>query len=239
MSETMKDYENELEVSYQEMEEKQNMFESLSEEEQAVWEELKQMKDDKTEVEVKIKEIVKGGAVAYLNEVRGFIPASKLSLNYVEDLNEFQGKNIKVRVLEIEVENKRLILSAREILKEAEAAKKQEELGKMEVGMVVNGVVETIQPYGAFVKLENGLSGLIHISQISNRRLKTVQEALNLGDEVTAKITKIQDGKLSLSIKALNDNMEPQDQEFDYEIPKSQQLTTSLGSLFANIKLDD
>lgn len=239
MSETMKDYENELEVSYQEMEEKQNMFETMSEEEQAVWEELKQMKDDKTEVEVKIKEIVKGGAVAYLNEVRGFIPASKLSLNYVEDLNEFQGKHIKVRVLEIEVENKRLILSAREILKEAEAAKKQEELGKMEVGMVVNGVVETIQPYGAFVKLENGLSGLIHISQISNRRLKTVQEALNLGDEVTAKITKIQDGKLSLSIKALNDNMEPQEENIDYEIPKSQQLTTSMGSLLAGIKLDD
>ncbi len=239
MSETMKDYENELEVSYQEMEEKQNMFEAMSEEEQAVWEELKQMKDDKTEVEVKIKEIVKGGAVAYLNEVRGFIPASKLSLNYVEDLNEFQGKHIKVRVLEIEVENKRLILSAREILKEAEAAKKQEELRKMEVGMVVNGVVETIQPYGAFVKLENGLSGLIHISQISNRRLKTVQEALNLGDEVTAKITKIQDGKLSLSIKALNDNSEPQEENIDYEIPKSQQLTTSMGSLLAGIKLDD
>ena len=239
MSETMKDYENELEVSYQEMEEKQNMFEAMSEEEQAVWEELKQMKDDKTEVEVKIKEIVKGGAVAYLNEVRGFIPESKLSLNYVEDLNEFQGKHIKVRVLEIEVENKRLILSAREILKEAEAAKKQEELRKMEVGMVVNGVVETIQPYGAFVKLENGLSGLIHISQISNRRLKTVQEALNLGDEVTAKITKIQDGKLSLSIKALNDNSEPQEENIDYEIPKSQQLTTSMGSLLAGIKLDD
>ena len=239
MSETMKDYENELEVSYQEMEEKQNMFEAMSEEEQAVWEELKHMKDDKTEVEVKIKEIVKGGAVAYLNEVRGFIPASKLSLNYVEDLNEFQGKHIKVRVLEIEVENKRLILSAREILKEAEAAKKQEELRKMEVGMVVNGVVETIQPYGAFVKLENGLSGLIHISQISNRRLKTVQEALNLGDEVTAKITKIQDGKLSLSIKALNDNSEPQEENIDYEIPKSQQLTTSMGSLLAGIKLDD
>lgn len=90
MSETMKDFENELEASYQEMEEKQNMFASMSDEEQAVWEELKQMKEDKTEVEVKVKEIVKGGAVAYLNEVRGFIPASKLSLSYVEDLNEFQ-----------------------------------------------------------------------------------------------------------------------------------------------------
>ncbi len=239
MSETMKDFENELEASYQEMEEKQNMFASMSDEEQAVWEELKQMKEDKTEVEVKVKEIVKGGAVAYLNEVRGFIPASKLSLSYVEDLNEFQGKHLKVRVFDIEVENKRLILSAREILREAEEAKKKEELEKTKVGMVVKGVVDSIQPYGAFVKLENGLSGLVHISQISNRRLKTVQEVLSLGDEVTAKITKIQDGKLSLSIKALNDDMGGQAEVIDYEMPKSQQLTTSLGSLFANIKLDE
>ncbi len=239
MSETMKDFEKELEASYQELEEKQNMFASMNDKEQAVWEELRQMKDDKTKVEVKIKEIVKGGAVAYLNDVRGFIPASKLSLSYVEDLNEFQGKHLKVRVFDIEVENKRLILSAREILKEAQEAKKQEELAKIKTGMVVKGVVDSIQPYGAFVKLENGLSGLVHISQISNRRLKTVQEVLSLGDEVTAKITKIQDGKLSLSIKALNDSLEFQQEGLDYEIPKSQQLTTSLGSLFANIKLDE
>ncbi len=239
MSETMKDFENELEASYQEMEEKQQMFASMNDEEQAVWEELKQMKEDKTEVEVKVKEIVKGGAVAYLNEIRGFIPASKLSLGYVEDLNEFQGKHLKVRVFDIEVENKRLILSAREILREAEEARKKEELEKTKVGMVVKGVVDSIQPYGAFVKLENGLSGLIHISQISNKRLKTVQEVLSLGDEVTTKVTKIQDGKLSLSIKALNDDMDGQEEVIDYEMPKSQQLTTSLGSLFANIKLDE
>lgn len=239
MSETMKDYEKELEVSYQEMEEKQDLFASMSEEEQAVWEELKQMKDDKTEVEVKIKEIVKGGAVAYVNEIRGFIPASKLSLTYVEDLNEFQGQHMKVRVFEIDVENKRLILSAKEILREAEEAKKQEELAKIQVGTVVKGVVDSIKPYGAFVKLENGLSGLVHISQISNRRLKTVQEVLSMGDEVTAKITKIQDGKLSLSIKALSDGSDSEEQVTDYEMPKSQELTTSLGSLFANIKLDE
>lgn len=239
MSETMKDYEKELEVSYQEMEEKQDLFASMSEEEQAVWEELKQMKDDKTEVEVKIKEIVKGGAVAYVNEIRGFIPASKLSLTYVEDLNEFQGQHMKVRVFEIDVENKRLILSAKEILREAEEAKKQEELAKIQVGTVVKGVVDSIKPYGAFVKLENGLSGLVHISQISNRRLKTVQEVLSMGDEVTAKITKIQDGKLSLSIKALSDGTDSEEQVTDYEMPKSQELTTSLGSLFANIKLDE
>lgn len=86
-----------------------------------------------------------------------------------------------MRVFDIEVENKRLILSAREILREAEEAKKKEELEKTKVGMVVKGVVDSIQPYGAFVKLENGLSGLVHISQIGNRRLKTVQEVLSLG----------------------------------------------------------
>ena len=157
----------------------------------------------------------------------------------MEDLNEFQGQHIKVRVFEIDVENKRLILSAKEILREAQEAKKQEELAKIQVGTVVKGVVDSIKPYGAFVKLENGLSGLVHISQISNRRLKTVQEVLSMGDEVTAKITKIQDGKLSLSIKALSDGSDSEEQVTDYEIPKSQELTTSLGSLFANIKLDD
>lgn len=239
MSETMKDYEKELEVSYQEMEEKQDLFQAMSEEEQAVWEELKQMKDDKTEVEVKVKEVVKGGVVAYVNEIRGFIPASKLSLTYVEDLNEFQGKHLKVRVFEIDVQNKRLILSAKEILREVEEARRQEELAKIQTGTVVKGVVDSIKPYGAFVKLENGLSGLVHISQISNRRLKTVEEVLSLGDEVTAKITKIQDGKLSLSIKALSDGSDSEEQVTDYEMPKSQELTTSLGSLFANIKLDE
>lgn len=144
-----------------------------------------------------------------------------------------------MRVFEIDVENKRLILSAKEILREAQEAKKQEELAKIQVGTVVKGVVDSIKPYGAFVKLENGLSGLVHISQISNRRLKTVQEVLSMGDEVTAKITKIQDGKLSLSIKALSDGSDSEEQVTDYEIPKSQELTTSLGSLFANIKLDD
>ena len=144
-----------------------------------------------------------------------------------------------MRVFEIDVQNKRLILSAKEILREAEEAKKQEELAKIQVGTVVKGVVDSIKPYGAFVKLENGLSGLVHISQISNRRLKTVQEVLGMGDEVTAKITKIQDGKLSLSIKALSDGSDSEEQVTDYEIPKSQELTTSLGSLFANIKLDE
>lgn len=238
MSESMKDFEKELEASYKEMEEREQKFEAFNEEEQAVWEELQTLKNDKTEIDVKIKEIVKGGAVAFVNEVRGFIPASKLSLGYVEDLNEFMGKHIKVRVFDIEPEDKKLILSAKEILKEKEAEEKEQAMKDMKPGMVVEGTVESIQPYGAFVRLGNGLSGLVHISQISNRRLKTPSEVLTVGDKITAKLTQIKEGKLSLSIRALNDVMEDDVVE-KVDIPEAEELTTSLGSLFANIKLDN
>lgn len=239
MSESMKDFEKELEASYKEMEEKKQKFETFNEEEQAVWEELLTMKNEKTEIDVKVKEIVKGGAVAFVNEVRGFIPASKLSLGYVENLDEFLGKHIKVRVFDIEPEDKKLILSAKEILKEQEAEERAQTMNEMKPGMVVEGTVENIQPYGAFVRLENGLSGLVHISQISNRRLKTPSEVLTVGDKITAKLTQIKEGKLSLSIRALNDTMESDYVAEKVDIPESEELTTSLGSLFANIKLDN
>ena len=238
MAETMKDFEKELEQSYKEMEERQQQYEALDEQEQAQWEELKQLMDENADIDVKVKEVVKSGVVAYINEVRGFIPASKLSLSYVENLEEYMGKHLKVRILDMDPEEKKLILSAKEILREQEQAEKDRQMDQMKPGMVVNGVVESIQPYGAFVRLENGLSGLVHISQISNKRLKTPTEVLSVGDQVTAKLTQIKDGKLSLSIRALNDVMEAEEPEEKVEIPEAEALTTSLGSLFKNIKLD-
>lgn len=234
----MKDFEKELEQSYKEMEERQQQYEALDEQEQAQWEELKQLMDENADIDVKVKEVVKSGVVAYVNEVRGFIPASKLSLSYVEDLEEYMGKHLKVRILDMDPEDKKLILSAKEILREQEQAERDKQMAEMKPGMVVNGVVESIKPYGAFVRLDNGLSGLVHISQISNKRLKTPTEVLSVGDQVTAKLTQIKDGKLSLSIRALNDVMEAEEPEEKVEIPESEALTTSLGSLFANIKLD-
>ena len=238
MAETMRDFEKELEQSYKEMEERQQQYEALDEQEQAQWEELKQLMDENADIDVKVKEVVKSGVVAYVNEVRGFIPASKLSLSYVENLEEYMGKHLKVRILDMDPEEKKLILSAKEILREQEQAEKDRQMDQMKPGMVVNGVVESIQPYGAFVRLENGLSGLVHISQISNKRLKTPTEVLSVGDSVTAKLTQIKDGKLSLSIRALNDVMEAEEPEEKVEIPEAEALTTSLGSLFKNIKLD-
>ena len=109
----------------------------------------------------------------------------------------------------------------------------------MEIGLVTEGTVESIQPYGAFIDLGNGLSGLVHISQISTQRIKSADQVLHVGDEVDVKIIGIKDGKISLSIKALAEDAEKeQEEELEHvEIPKVEAIGTSLGDLFKNIKL--
>lgn len=107
----------------------------------------------------------------------------------------------------------------------------------MEVGLVTEGTVESIKPYGAFIDLGNGLSGLVHVSQISEKRIKDPSVVLSVGDKVKVKVIAIKEGKLSLSMKALNDVAVQEIEEEVYELPKAEEATTSLGSLFANIKL--
>ena len=136
------------------------------------WEKLAQYKEEKTVLDVKVKGIVNAGVIAYVEGIRGFIPASKLSLNYVEDLNEYLNKDIQVQVFDLDKEKDRLILSAREILREKADEERKEKISNVEVGLVTEGTVESLQPYGAFISLGNGLSGLVHISQICAKRIK-------------------------------------------------------------------
>ena len=104
---------------------------------------------------------------------------------------------------------------------------------------MTEGVIESMQPYGVFVNLGNGLSGLVHISQICEKRIKKPSEAVSVGDKVKVKVTAVKDGKLSLSIKEATDMMAKEIEEEVIELPDSnEQATTSLGELFANIKLD-
>ena len=204
------------------------------------WDKLQELKDNKTVLDVVIKGVVKSGVVAYVEDVRGFIPASKLSLQYVEeeDLQNYLNRTIQVQVFEVRKADKKLILSAKEILREKAQEERKTKVSNVEVGLVTEGIVETLQPYGAFVGLANGLSGLVHISQISEKRLKKPSEALAVGDKVKVKVIGIKDGKISLSMKALNDVLAKDIEEETYKLPKSEELTTSLGSLFKNIKLD-
>ena len=202
------------------------------------WDKLCQLKEEKTILDVTVKGLVNAGVIAYVEGIRGFIPASKLALNYVEDLNEYLNKNIQVQVFDVEEENNRLILSAREILREKAEKERKAKISNVEVGLVTEGTVESLQPYGAFVNLGNGLSGLVHISQISEKRIKHPSAVLAVGDKVKVKVIAVKDCKLSLSMKALQDVAAEEIVEETFELPKTEEATTTLGSLFANIKLN-
>lgn len=203
------------------------------------WDKLKELKDSQQNVTVKITGVTRSGVVAYLEGIRGFIPASKLALNYVEedDLQNYLNKELEVRVITAEEEGKRLVMSARDILREAADAERARKISNVEIGLVTEGTVETIKDYGAFVNLGGGLSGLLHVSQISQQRIKHPGAVLKEGQKVKVKIIGVKDGKISLSMKALEDVTAKEIEEEVFELPKSEAATTSLGSLFAKIKL--
>jgi Ribosomal protein S1 len=189
---------------------------------------------------VNISGIVNGGAIATLEGLRGFIPASKLSTSYIENLETYLSQDIDVQVIDVDQANNRLVLSARELLKKKEKQEQSAKISSIEVGSVLTGTVDSLQTYGAFVRLENGLSGLVHISQISPQRIKAPSDVLKAKQEVNVKVIGIKDGKISLSIKALLPGGDTQEEEPAFnraDLPKSEALGTSLGDLFKNIKL--
>lgn len=199
------------------------------------WNRVADYLEKKTVLPVKVEGIVKGGVIAVVEGIRGFIPASQLSLSYVENLEDYLLKDIEVQVIEVDQTENRLILSALGILKEQRKKEKEALVASVKVDSVLRGTVETLQAYGAFVKLENGLSGLVHVSQISDKRIKTPADVLEIGQEVDVKVIAIKDGKISLSMKAL---IEPKEEIVEkVEIPKAENIGTSLGDLFKNIQL--
>ena len=202
------------------------------------WDKLKKLMDDRTVVKVKINEVVNGGAVAYLEGVRGFIPASRLSDEYVEDLKEWDGKTIEVTVINVDEEGHRLVLSGREVAREKKQEEKNRQIEKCEVGAVMNGTVESLMPYGAFVELENGLTGLLHISQISTQRIKHPGAVLKEGQEVKVKIIAVGDGKISLSMKVLAEEAAEAESHDAFDYKEDGQASTGLAALLKGIKLN-
>ncbi len=203
------------------------------------WDVLEQMKEEKTDVTVKVSEAVNGGAVAYVEGIRGFIPASQLDLNYVEDPSAYVGKTLKVRVITVDQEREKLVLSAKEILKEQQKEEHDHKVAMIVPGTILEGTVESLQTYGAFIDLKDGLSGLVHISQICQKRIKKPSEVLKAGDKVKVKVLNTNDGKISLSIKAVAEEQEASEvEDFDTaSFSSNESVGTSLGDLFAKLKL--
>ncbi len=205
------------------------------------WESFAQLLEDKTPVTLKITESVKAGVTGYLQGVRAFIPASKLALEYVnnEDLPNFIGQEVEAIVITADKEKNRLVLSVRDVLRKKAEEEKARIISNLEPGFVTEGTVESLMPYGAFVNIGNGVSGLVHISQITNeRRLNHPKEFLKEGQTVKVKVTAIKDGKISLSMKSLEEAVPERYREEKVVIPESEELTTNIGALLKNIDLD-
>lgn len=201
---------------------------------QMAWEKLIHMMEERTVTSVKITDAVNAGVTTTLEGIRAFIPASKLAAEYVENLEDYKGKTIDVTVITVEPDHNRLVLSGREPAREKLAAEKSKKIAKCRVGAVMEGKVDSIKDYGAFVELENGLSGLLHISQISNTRIKHPGAVLKEGQTVKVKIISTDNNKISLSMKAV-EPLEPAEEVFDYE--ESGSAFTGLGDLLKGIKL--
>jgi len=203
------------------------------------WDVLERYLEEKTELTVKVSEIVKAGAVAWVEGIRGFIPASQLDISYVEDLSAFQGKELTVRVITVDRAKEKLVLSAKEILKEQAKEAHDHKVAMLVPGTVLEGTVESLQPYGAFVDLKDGLSGLVHISQISQRRIKKPSEVLKVGDQVKVKVLNTNDGKISLSMKAVSDGQEAEAAERvdTSKYSSKESFGTSLGDLLAGLNI--
>ncbi len=204
------------------------------------WDKLKEMMDNKEVIKVQILETVKAGVVTYVEGIRAFIPASQLSDAYVENTSEWIDKDVDVRIITCDPEKKRLVLSGREVARDRRREERRRRIDAMQVGTVLEGTVETIKPYGAFVDLGDGISGLVHVSQLSQKRVENPAEVVKEGEKVKVRITKVADGKISLSMKALEDApVQEKEEAVDISLYTTKEnATTNLGELLKGLKFD-
>lgn len=183
-----------------------------------VWDELKEDLEDGTVFDVKISEAVPSGVIGYVKGIRAFIPASQLALTYVEDTESYIGMTISAVIITADKKEQRLVLSAKMIEKERALAEKTQRIGRLMTGDIVEGSITRMESYGVFIDIGEGLTGLCHISQITNKFIKSPKEEVKLGQKVKAKIIKIEGDRISLSIKALKEDA-PEQEDDNYEIP--------------------
>ncbi len=182
--------------------------------------------------------IVKGGVIVNVEGLRGFIPSSRLTLGKVDDLNDWLGRPVRARVITVDSTKNKLVLSAKEAQREERDNAKQQKIDAIKVGEVFDGTVDSIQDYGVFVDIGNGLSGLVHISQIALQRIDHPSDVLEVGQKVRVKVIGKQNGKLKLSIKALLEQERKARQKAErVELPEAENIGTSLGDILKDIKL--
>lgn len=166
-----------------------------------VWDDIEKKFEAGETIKAPVTQVVKGGLVVDAG-VRGFIPASMVSDHFVEDLNQYKGQELELKIVELESSENRLILSHKEIVQQEREANKKAVLDKLVVGDVVEGKVARLTNFGAFIDL-GGVDGLVHVSEISFERVGKPSDVLKVGQDVKVKVLAVDPEKdrISLSIK--------------------------------------
>ena len=184
--------------------------------EQIAWENVEKMIADETVFDTKIIGFNKGGLIAAIGSLRGFIPSSQISASRraqstgdkpEQRYQKMVGQPISVRIVEVDRERRRLILSERAANTESRSELKERVIGELEEGKSYTGRVTSLADFGAFVNI-NGADGLVHLSEISWDHVTHPKEVLEVGQEVNVKVINIDRDKkrIGLSIRALQDD---------------------------------
>lgn len=188
---------------------------SLKEAKQAlIWSEAEEAIRDKKVFELQVKEANKGGLMMIWQGITGFLPASQLKTEHyprisdgdkdkiLDELRKLVGQKIGVAIIAVNAKEGKLIFSE----KDPDSGEKEKIIDKYSLGDKMMGEVTGIVDFGIFVKIEEGLEGLVHISEIDWGLVDDPRKFAKVGDKIKVKIIEIKDGKISLSIKALREN---------------------------------
>ncbi|BAQ10801.1 30s ribosomal protein S1 [Bacillus sp. OxB-1] len=191
----------ELELSIIKVEEDNYVLSKRKIDAEDAWDSLEEKFHSGEVIETEVKDVVKGGLVVDLG-VRGFIPASLVEDYFVESFDEYKGRTMTFKIVEMDKEKNRLILSHRAVIQEEKAAQKDEVLENLKAGQVMEGTVQRLASFGAFVDI-GGVDGLVHISQLSHEHVDKVADVLKEGDKVNVKVLSVDrdSERISLSIK--------------------------------------
>lgn len=165
------------------------------------WDDLQEKFENNEVFEAEVNDVVKGGLVVDLG-VRGFVPASLVEPFFVEDFSDYKGKTLPFKIVELDRDKNRLILSHRAVVEEEQEKKRQEILASLQPGEIVEGTVQRLTDFGAFVDI-GGIDGLVHISQFSYEHIEKPSDVVEEGQKVDVKILSIDrdNERISLSIK--------------------------------------
>lgn len=192
---------DELTLEVKKMEDEEIILSKKLVDAEKAWEELQNKYDAGEIFETEVKEVVKGGLVVDVG-LRGFIPASLVETYFVDDFSEYKNNTLRVKIVDLDREQNRIILSHRAVLEEEENEKKQQALQSLEAGQVIDGTVQRITNFGAFVDV-GGVDGLVHISELAHKHVEQVSDVLTEGQEIKVEVLSVdpENNRISLSYK--------------------------------------